>query len=59
MEISDSKEKYECSRHGPHNATMHIIIGDILKRVYCVYCYVEVLDKLGVKEMDLIVKGKS
>jgi len=57
--ITSAKPTHECPRHGPHTASMHVEIKDVLKRVYCMKCMVEVLDKLGIKEMEPIAKGKA
>lgn len=49
--ITDAPTKWECPRHGTHDATMHVTIFGTLKRVYCMHCYIEHLDKVGVQEM--------
>ncbi len=59
MNITDTplerrEKRYTCQRHGEHDATMHVVIHGVLKRVYCVHCMVEAYDKLGVREMDVL-----
>ena len=63
--------RYMCDRHGEHDAAMVCRIYEpsdpnitnpfvarpiILERNYCMYCYVEHLDKAGIRDMDPINK---
>jgi len=54
--------RHVCARHGEHDAMMYVRTygpprGDgrrdvQIDRVYCMHCYIEALDKMGVREMD-------
>lgn len=58
LEIAGSTKTYKCPRHGKHKAVMHVVVFGVLTRVYCMHCYVEHLDKSGVKEMHEAERDK-
>lgn len=41
---------YECKVHGQHDHPYTFIVGTV-KRLYCTFCLIEALDKIGVCEM--------
>ena len=49
--------RYSCPIHGEHDAYMNINIYDN-SYIYCMKCYVEKLDDLGVSSMEEIVEDE-
>jgi len=42
-----------CAKHGKHNATMQVVHKDEVLRNYCLYCYMDCMDK-AVEQMAIV-----
>ena len=64
--IAGKVERLSCARHGEHDAIMRVVIyqptppgqwshlprDPAVTRRYCMHCYIEHMDKAGVRDMD-------